>query len=284
MENTTCLNIDLENLTIWKPEKSNDRKVAIAYIHGGGLIFGNRHDLPKPYIELFLNEGFTIFSFDYPLAPETCLAEINNDVFNSYCKFIQKYYKKENFKEVFLFGRSAGAYLCLILAKKLTQHKELPFPKGVIDFYGYYDLKSPFLRLPSEHYNSFIKVDSSILDDVKKSNNALQKDMSQRYILYVYARQNGYLTDLWNIKEDDFETYSLTEKDFDLLPPLFITASSGDKDVPMAQSKALFRRLPKSRTQWVYYLEHDFDRNINDETGKKVYIECIKWIYELLEK
>ncbi len=284
METENFINIDSKNLTIWKPKKENDKKVAIVYFHGGGLIFGNRNDLPKLYTDLFLQEGFTIFSYDYPLAPEATLSEINETIFKIYCSFAEEYYK-DNFKEVFLFGRSAGAYLCLVLAKRISNYNTLPTPKGIIDFYGYYDLKSTFLKEPSPYYNTFGKVQDTILESFSiKDKSADNNTKALRYSLYVYARQNGSLLDIWRTKEEDLEVYSLTEKDFDLLPPLFITASSGDKDVPMSQSKNLFRKHQKSYARWVYYLDHDFDRNINDETGKNVYIECINWINNLIKK
>lgn len=48
----------------------------IIYLHGGGLIWGSRFDLPEEYIQLFLSAGYHFLTLDYPLAPEVELPEI----------------------------------------------------------------------------------------------------------------------------------------------------------------------------------------------------------------
>ena len=48
-------------------------KPVIVWIHGGGLIFGSRTDIPEEQLKLYLNAGFSLVSIDYRLAPETKL-------------------------------------------------------------------------------------------------------------------------------------------------------------------------------------------------------------------
>src|SRR5690349_1623630 len=42
----------------------------IIWIHGGGLIFGSRSDIPNEQLEFYLKGGYGLVSVDYRLAPE----------------------------------------------------------------------------------------------------------------------------------------------------------------------------------------------------------------------
>lgn len=55
--------------TVHVPIARRDRHVAILYLHGGGLLYGDRDDLPEPYRNLLLDAGYTLYCLDYPLAP-----------------------------------------------------------------------------------------------------------------------------------------------------------------------------------------------------------------------
>ena len=60
--------------SIFTPEHTT--KEAIIYLHGGGLVFGQRDDLPLAYIESFTNAGHPVITLDYLLAPEVKLPTI----------------------------------------------------------------------------------------------------------------------------------------------------------------------------------------------------------------
>ena len=95
-------------------EKDTDAKACILYFHGGGLLYGSREDLPRRHIDTLTRAGYIIVSYDYPLAPAARLDTIMGDVCSSITHYI-------NHPEIycgrklpfFLWGRSAGAYLCL---------------------------------------------------------------------------------------------------------------------------------------------------------------------------
>lgn len=53
---------------------------AIVWIHGGALIMGDRHSVPKDLIELAKANNYVLVSLDYRLAPEVKLSEIIADV------------------------------------------------------------------------------------------------------------------------------------------------------------------------------------------------------------
>ena len=62
--------MNLNNATVYT-KADIPQKAVILYFHGGGLVYGSREDLPDFHIETLTNAGFTIISFDYPLAPES---------------------------------------------------------------------------------------------------------------------------------------------------------------------------------------------------------------------
>ena len=53
---------------------------AIVWIHGGALIMGNRHGVPKDIVELARANNYVLISLDYRLAPEVKLPAIIEDV------------------------------------------------------------------------------------------------------------------------------------------------------------------------------------------------------------
>ena len=133
-----------------------------------------------------------------------------------------------------------------------------------------------------------------------------------RYALYVYARQHpGAWLKLMGLEAGPSEAgtaktdtaqspepgeagdgfsralrspahWSLSADDIAQLPPLFITASSGDEDVPLRISKTLARTAPRAKSSWVYYLPHDFDRDTSDPAGARVYEQAIGWMNALV--
>ena len=52
----------------------------IVYLHGGGLLFGTRDDLPAYHLEQLTRAGFRVLALDYPLAPNAKLPQIPEDI------------------------------------------------------------------------------------------------------------------------------------------------------------------------------------------------------------
>src|SRR5699024_8839754 len=52
----------------------------ILFFHGGGLIWGTRHDMKEEQIELYTENGYNVLTVDYRLAPESKLPNIMNDI------------------------------------------------------------------------------------------------------------------------------------------------------------------------------------------------------------
>ena len=64
-------------------EDSVSPKAVLLYFHGGGLLYGNREDLPEKHLRTFTEKGYVLAAMDYPLAPAVTLPGILEDVLDS---------------------------------------------------------------------------------------------------------------------------------------------------------------------------------------------------------
>lgn len=294
----------------------------IFYLHGGGLVFGEPDDLPSCYVNLFLSAGYELVSLDYPLAPEQGLPVILEAVHAGITEMLEKCAGSANsgtengnisgssHLPYYLFGRSAGAYLALMEAKRLCGSKSgadsadalgtkstapaasdscFAPPAGLLCFYGYHTFDLPEFKKPNTWFAKLPAVSRQTVDSLVQTENGADGaipafltsgPMATRYSIYIYARQNGCWPELLGTPED-IARYSLSEEDFALLPPGFFTASSGDQDVPFRESKQMARKIPGSKFFPVYYLEHDFDRDTSKPEGMQAYQAALAWLKEL---
>lgn len=286
-----------ERVTVYAPAPARDRRIAVFYLHGGGLLYGERDDLPAPYVRAFADAGYTLVCADYPLCPETALPEVVRAVRTLWDEAVGTRIAASELDGYFLFGRSAGAYLALLLARELRggsgradgdAGSEPVQPLGILSFYGYYDLADRALREPARAYAALPEVSRATAEAMARPVAVTSGPKALRYGLYVYARQHeGAWLELMGLDggtdERTAAAWSLSAADIAALPPLFATASSGDEDVPLRISKALARTAPQAVMKTVYYLPHDFDRDVSDPTGMKVYREAIAWMDGLVE-
>lgn len=302
--------------------KSSKLQGCVFYFHGGGLLFGTRHDLPNVYQELFCRAGYDLIMMDYPLAPEAKLSEIVEAVeaFTRYLIANPKLCGYSQFPDYWLFGRSAGAYLALMTASllmkedreksslgeeefewKKPRYEESGYkesgckkPSGVVSFYGYHSFLLPEFSLPSPYYQKFPQVSaneiSALLAKITSSSCYADKgflplqpvqesysNIEMRYGIYVYARQTGRWLELLG-NRDCFAEYCLKKEDFEQLPPCFFTASTADQDVPFGESKWMAKMAANARFFPVYYLPHDFDRDIKQKEGIQIYQKLMEWM------
>jgi acetyl esterase/lipase len=172
-----------------------------------------------------------------------------------------------------------------MLADYLTKRDLSPAPIGIIDLYGYYDLTDDFVWRPSEHYLAMPRVSRDTVARMRSSDPLSSASKSTRFALYVYARQSGRWAKLLGLADKEAaRRHSLDSAALSRLPPLFIAASTGDEDVPYAVSKRLLRvASPSTVMKTVYYLEHDFDRDVSRPEGIRVYRQIIDWIAGLTQ-
>ena len=255
----------------------------ILYLHGGGLVFGTRDDLPVVYKNQFLVSGFDFLALDYPLAPESDLFEIT-DAVHAAVQYLQSnphLLGYSSFPRFFIFGRSAGAYLALLEGARLKKEqtlttKQLIPPAAVISFYGYHSLSLLEFKQPLPYYEAFLNLEEKDIYPLIKKHFLTNGPISERYAIYIYARQKGCWTSL--LSQDDPSVFSLTDEELASLPPCFFTASSSDEDVPFRESKYMAAHVPGSFFSPVYYLPHDFDRDPDCEDAKTVYRELLTWL------
>lgn len=260
-----------KSATIYK-DYEVETKATILYFHGGGLLYGNREDLPDLHLQTLTQAGFSIISFDYPLAPAAKLDTILQDVVES----VHWYLKKERPVTLpyFLWGRSSGAYLCLLAA---ANGKLDPAPSGLLSYYGYGFLCDNWYQEPSSFYKTLPPVYETCLSGTPKALHC-QGDLDTHYSIYVYARQTGKWKDLIYEGREKyfFLNYSLRAKE-NLPCPLFCAHSTGDPDVPFQEFLALCNRYNPKRFI-ASTKEHDFDRNTDNPQTKKLLEESIQFL------
>lgn len=254
------------------------KNATIIYLHGGGLLYGVRDDLPELYINKFLQAGYDFLALDYPLAPESNLDQIltsTSALLSFYLNNTANVFKLNNNNYV-LLGRSAGAYLAFMLCDRLIRNKA-QLPAAIISFYGYARLNDNQFTTPSKHYNLFARVPDEYIAKIIADGPVTSGQMAERFSLYVKARQEGtWLTYLCG--PEDPAKYSLTDETLRALPPTILAAATLDPDVPYRMSKSLLKLIPDSTLITIYKEVHDFDRDINDEAGRLAYDEIIEWL------
>lgn len=87
----------------------------VVYLHGGGMIYGTKSDLPEELKELFTSNGYTVLALDYLLAPNTKIDHILGALTETFQLLNEEIIQNQPFG---LCGRSAGGYLMLQLTKQ----------------------------------------------------------------------------------------------------------------------------------------------------------------------
>ncbi|MFD1124053.1 alpha/beta hydrolase [Lentilactobacillus raoultii] len=250
----------------------------IIYIHGGGLIFGNRDDLPQTYLDRFLNAGYSVFALDYLLAPESTYQDIIDSVKAGVTHFLNHFNElgvQDN--RYILFGRSAGAYLCMqLIADDLS-----PKPTALIDFYGFESLLASNLLKPNALYSSYPKVTKAELKGLVGDSPVSHSSYEERFLIYVYARQTADWQKMIFQGTDGEEIKLTKELLTSNFPPTYICQSNADPDVPFINSIMLKAKLPNAKLMPITSKDHDFDRVVSPET-LKVYEQVIDWLDHLI--
>ena len=257
----------------------NRKGKTIVYLHGGGLLYGDKNDFPEPYLNLFLSAGYDFLALDYPLAPETKLPDILATIQDG-LQWFQSHAVSDlslDSADYLLFGRSAGAYLAFLTANRSTVK-----PAAIISLYGYHTLREASFRIPNRHYLAYQRLAKADVERLLSPVPIVTGEKELRFALYVYARQSGawlsYLLD--DIKEAG--NYSLNDEQLAALPPTYLAAANADPDVPYQLSKILSQKIPFAKLNTIASEEHDFDRNLSNPLGIEAYRDVIVWLDETL--
>ncbi len=259
--------------SFWKANETA-AKPTIIYIHGGGLIFGHRNDLPNAYLNLFLKAGYSVLALDYLLAPESSYQEIIESIKAGIIHFLSHSDELgvQNNQYIF-FGRSAGAYLCMqLMAGELPQA-----PKAFIDFYGFESLLASNLLKPNALYSSYPKVTKTDLAALISDSPVSDNHNEERFLIYVYARQTANWQKMIFKKPGETEIKFTEASSVSHFPPTYICQSTTDPDVPFINSIKLKAKLPNARLIPVTSKDHDFDRTVDPET-LAIYEKVTDWL------
>lgn len=252
-------------------------KACILYFHGGGLLYGQREDLPQLHLDTLTRAGYRIIAFDYPLSPAAKLELILDDVCASVNHYVEhpELYGETNLP-YFLWGRSAGAYLCLLAAASGKCKKR---PAGILSYYGYGFLCDGWFLTPSKYYCTLPKVSDTVLDAISPDIHG-SGSLDTHYSIYVYARQQGSWIDLIYTGRQKYFYLDYTLRTCDKLPcPLFCTHSIGDTDVPYSEFLELCNKYAAKRFIASANM-HDFDRDENSPVTAQLLkstLEFLDW-------
>jgi acetyl esterase/lipase len=241
----------------------------IIYIHGGGLIWGTREEISEDMIKHYINNGFSLFSIDYRLAPATKLPEILKDIEDAIL-WIQSEGPKQfsiDPKKIAVVGSSAGGYLAL--STGTFTHK----PLAIVSFYGYGDLIGSWATSPSKYYCQKDIVSKELAYKLITNQIITEASVEERFLFYVYARQNGvWIEEITGVNplnnKEDLYPFCPNRNITKEFPPTLLLHGTKDTDVPYEQS--VFMRAPLIKQSVDVRLitipngEHVFDKNFKD--------------------
>lgn len=248
------------------------------YLHGGGLIFGQRDDLPEEYLNLLVNQGYSILCLDYLLAPESNIDQILTLLKESVSHIIRdsKTFLGQSNPTFILMGRSAGSYLSLWLSQHLASRQI----KGLILFYGYYNLNDANFLYPNHRFSHYPQVSELILKSLIQNGPITKEDQANRYLLYLDARQKGTWLDRLGISRSNIQDYSLSMQELSTMPPSLLIHSTMDPDVPYQQSVQMQQAMLNAQLITIEGDEHDFDRT-DRQKGLAIYQQVADWLQKL---
>ena len=241
----------------YKSTAVNSRDVlgTLIYLHGGGLVFGERTDLPNEYIEI-LRKRFEVLCADYRLAPESTIDDIFIDLQDIY-----HFATTLKHEKIYIMGRSAGGYLSLMMARDFNI-------EGIINFYGYFNFShSDFNYLPHDQKYLASMLTEDIVTPNIRDYVTVKENPDPRYLLYLYYRHIGEWAKTLGIDLEN-DKYRLTNEDIKALPPIFVAHGKGDPDVPVFFSRKLNKNAPVVKFVEVDTNTHNFDQTVNENNIK----------------
>lgn len=139
-----------EKLDFIAPKNATKKQIAIVHIHGGAWVAGSKGNFYSKPLVKFSNEGYPVFSLNYPLAPEQQLPYMLRSLLKALV-WIKKNYPQ--YDTIHLIGDSAGGNLAMMLGIYLSNPEllkmldtvnvnDLPKVKSIVDIFGVNDRTS----------------------------------------------------------------------------------------------------------------------------------------------
>jgi acetyl esterase/lipase len=220
----------------------------VVWLHGGALITGDRTDPPAWLVDGCRQNGWTLVSPDYRLAPETKLPEIVEDV-----EDVFRWLRAEGpslFEadpaRIGVVGESAGGYLALTVGFRVK-----PKVQALVSLYGYGNLIGGWYTQPSphpvHHELQMTPDDASALASGPPIAESRAR-AGDGYAFYQYCRQLGRWPQEvagWDPFRDAswFKPFMPVANVTPDYPPAFLIHGDLDTDVPYDESVQMAREL-----------------------------------------
>ncbi|MEC1717298.1 alpha/beta hydrolase [Schinkia azotoformans] len=268
---------------------SRNHAPVILYIHGGGLLWGTREEISEEMMALYTQNGFSLFSIDYRLAPETKLPAILEDVQDA-LSWVENEGPKHfsiNPKRMAVVGSSAGGFLALCTG--MFKNK----PSAIVSFYGYGDISAKWATTPNKFYCNKDTVPKEVARSLVSDKIITEGTVNDRFLLYLYARQTGE----W-IQEVTGINPTMNQKELIALspihningdyPPTLLLHGTNDVDVPYEQSvfmrAALLNNKIKTKLITIPNGEHVFEKDFHNPNVQSALSQVIEFLHEHLDQ
>lgn len=229
--------------------------------------------------DLYLTAGFSVFSIDYRLAPETPLSSILEDVQDALNWLIKEGPKQFSIdaERIAVIGSSAGAFLAL--STGLFPNK----PKAIVSFYGYGDLTAEWVSKPSSYYLQRDHISKTSVNKSFFQGIPTEGTIKERFLFYLYTRQSGtWLHEVIGPTARSshalLNSLSPIATHSNHFPATLLLHGTDDEDVPYAQSVFMRASLLKNKVSaklitipnGQHVFEDDFEDSNVQEALKKV--------------
>ncbi|AGK52382.1 alpha/beta hydrolase [Bacillus sp. 1NLA3E] len=270
-------------------ETKQDYAPVIVYIHGGGLLWGSREEIPKEMVKLYTDNGFSLFSINYRLAPETKLPDILEDVEDALTWIESEGPKHFSIdpKRIAVVGSSAGGYLALCTGTFKNK------PRAIVSFYGYGDITAKWATNPNKFYSQKVIVPKETAKKLVSNQIITEGTVDDRFLLYLYARQTGeWIQEISGInplinKEQLLKLcpiYNIT-KDY---PSTLLLHGTKDVDVPYEQSVfmrgALVKQGIEAKIITIPNGDHVFDKDFYNPVVQNALKQVIEFLQSHLSE
>lgn len=234
---------------VYRPETEEVLPVVV-WIHGGALIMGHREGISGRVRSWAKENGCSLVSIDYRLAPETKVPAIIEDLEDAFRwirgKGAKKFHLDPNL--VAVTGGSAGGYMTMTAGYRVK-----PRVQVLLSFWGYGDLVGDWYSKPSPHprhnrrkitkEEAWKQIDGTVISDSRDRK-------GDGGIFYQYSRQTGLFPNVisgWDPHRnpEKFYPYMAVKNVTSDYPPTAMIHGTVDTDVPYVLSTMMADEFKK---------------------------------------